>query len=64
MRDLAFGPVVSWALGARLVSWLFRFIGGFRRGEVGLTLGEVGGSRSLRGGMDMCRGLGRTLFGF
>lgn len=33
----------------------------FSRGVFRLTLGEVGGSRSLRGEMGRCKGLGRTL---
>ena len=62
MRDLALGPVVSWVLLVGGFSLGFRTdgISGFAWGVLGLTLGEVGGSRSLRGGMGRCRGLGRT----
>jgi hypothetical protein len=59
MRDLALGPVVSWALGFGDYVSLDRL---WMR-EGGLTLGEVGDSRSLRGETGMCRGLGRTLSG-
>jgi hypothetical protein len=55
---LALGPVGSWTLGR----------GGFSFwkgdsllwGDVDLTLIEVGGFRSLRGGMGRCIGSGRT----
>lgn len=63
-----FGVWAGGFLGAGSKGWLVGFFflcffGGFGRGKLGLTLGEVGGSRSLRGGMGICRGLGRTLFG-